>query len=59
MMISKQANSTPYGQIIIVNKICYSYLHMKSGAVCPQADDYGLLNDKLTKAVNLNSNKCK
>ena len=22
-------------------------------------DDYGLINDKLTKAVNLNSNKCK
>ena len=28
---------TPYGQIIIVNKIYYSYLHVKSGAVCPQA----------------------
>ena len=27
----------PYGQIIIVNKIYYSYLHVKSGAVCPQA----------------------
>ena len=26
----------PYGQIIIVNKIYYSYLHVKSGAVCPQ-----------------------
>ena len=28
---------TPYGQIIIVNKIYYSYLHVKSGAVCPWA----------------------
>ena len=27
----------PYGQIIIVNKIYNSYLHVKSGAVCPQA----------------------
>ena len=27
---------TPYGQITIVNKIYYSYLHVKSGAVCPQ-----------------------
>ena len=34
---------TPYGQIIIVNKIYYSYLHVKSGAVCPQAAyDYEL-----------------
>ena len=30
----------PYGQIIIVNKIYYSYLHVKSGAVCPQAEKW-------------------
>ena len=33
----KPKPQTPYGQIIIVNKIYYSYLHVKSGAVCPQA----------------------
>ena len=33
----KSQTPNPNGQIIIVNKIYYSYLHVKSGAVCPQA----------------------
>ena len=33
-----------YGQIIMINKIYYDYLHMKSGVVCPQR----LRNQKIT-----------
>ena len=44
----KPKPQTPYGQIIIVNKIYYSYLHVKSGAVCPQA------GNSLREAMNFN-----
>ena len=33
-----------YGQIIMINKIYYGYLHMKSGVVCPRR----LWNNKIT-----------
>ena len=50
----KPKPQTPYGQIIIVNKIYYSYLHVKSGAVCPQAfNAYIVAINKMRKFMSL------